>query len=110
MKLLFDHNLSPKLVTKLDDLFPESAHVFQIGLDREGDDVIWAFARENDFTLVTKDADFEALSVLMGSPPKVIWLRVGNCTTDTVERVMRWNFIAVQAFESDPNKGLLVLY
>ena len=39
MKLLFDQNLSPKLVHRLADLFPDSSHVQLVGLDRAGDDL-----------------------------------------------------------------------
>src|SRR5207248_1452461 len=55
MKLLFDQNLSPKLVNRLADLFPDSSHVQSVGLDCAGDDQIWEHARLNGFAVVTKD-------------------------------------------------------
>ena len=61
MKLLFDHNLSPSLVDRLVDLFPESDHVFHLGLDRVSDFEIRDYARRNAFAIVTKDADFSDL-------------------------------------------------
>jgi predicted nuclease of predicted toxin-antitoxin system len=74
MKLLFDENLSPKLVAALMDVFPDSAHVDRVGLSSSNDDIVWEYARQNDFTLVSKDSDFHEKSLLHGCPPKVIWI------------------------------------
>ena len=74
MKLLFDQNLSPKLPMRLADLFPGSQHVLELGLDAADDDDVWEEARQMGFTVVSKDEDYSHLSVLRGSPPKVIWL------------------------------------
>ena len=74
MKFLLDVNLSPKLAVELQDLFPGSTHVYRRGLGSR-DDLIWAFARDHEFTLLSKDADFYRSSMLHGAPPKVVWLR-----------------------------------
>jgi predicted nuclease of predicted toxin-antitoxin system len=66
MKLLFDQNLSPRLVTRLADLFPDSDHVYPLGLDQALDIEVWNYARDNDFILVSKDADFGEMSLLHG--------------------------------------------
>jgi predicted nuclease of predicted toxin-antitoxin system len=109
MKLLFDQNLSPKLVNRLADLFPGSIHVQSVGLDCASDDQIWEYARLNGFAIVTKDEDHNNLSVLRGSPPKVIWLQLGNCATAQVEAVFRAHFVDIEAFEKDLSTGTLVL-
>jgi predicted nuclease of predicted toxin-antitoxin system len=109
MKLLFDQNLSPRLVPRLADLFPDSSHVQSEGLDCADDDRVWEHARRNGFAIVTKDADFNNLSVMKGSPPKVIWLLLGNCTTNQVEAVLRARFADIEAFELDPSVGTLAL-
>jgi predicted nuclease of predicted toxin-antitoxin system len=109
MKLLLDQNLSPKLVNRLADLFPGSVHVQSAGLDSADDDQIWAYARNNGHAIVTKDEDYNNLSVLRGVPPKVIWLQLGNCTTGQVEAEFRSRFADIQAFENDPSVGTLVL-
>lgn len=70
--LLFDQNLSPRLVKRLADLYPDSTHVDTLGFGSSSDREIWDFARINDYVIVTKDADFGELSVLRGVPPKVI--------------------------------------
>ena len=72
MKLLFDQNLSPRLVHRLTDLYPDSSHVYLIGRDKAPDPRIWEYARDNGFIIVTRDADFSDLNVMLGYPPKVI--------------------------------------
>ena len=109
MRLLFDHNLSPGLVRRLIDLYPDSSHVFLVGLDRASDMAVWTYAQTNDYIIVTKDSDFSDVSVLRGFPPKVIWLRLGNCTTSDVERTLRRGYVAIDVFATDPTSGVLEL-
>ncbi|MFM7365330.1 MAG: DUF5615 family PIN-like protein [Cuspidothrix sp.] len=63
MKLLFDHNLSPRLVDKLAVIYPNSQHVFLLGLDQADDRILWEYAKQNEFIIVTRDADFNELSL-----------------------------------------------
>jgi predicted nuclease of predicted toxin-antitoxin system len=109
MKLLFDHNLSPKLVNRLSAEFPGSTHVSSEGLDQASDDEIWDFAKANGLTIVTKDADFGDMQLLRGFPPKVLWLQTGNCTTQYLEDLIRQEQLAIVAFESDPKLGTMTL-
>lgn len=109
MRLLFDQNLSPKLVNRLADLFPGASHVQLEGLDCAADDQVWEYARLNGFVIVTKDSDYNSLSVVRGSPPKIIWLLLGNSTTVQVEAAFRSRFDDIQAFENDPSVGTLAL-
>ena len=110
MKLLFDQNLSPRLAQQLDDVYPGSSHVSNLGLDRAIDLDVWNFARDNNFILVSKDADFSDLSTLIGFPPKVIWLRSGNCSTVTIESVLRSHCDTVESLVSDLSAGILALW
>ncbi len=107
MKLLFDQNLSPKLPARLADLHPDSDHVLNLGLDQASDEDVWDFAQTNGFTIVTKDTDYPNLVTHRGHPPKVLWLRIGNCTTRQVEDAIRADDTTVQAFATDPNAGVL---
>lgn len=109
MKLLFDENLAERLVRDLEDLYPGSAHVVSVGLGGAGDGVIWTRAGAEGFVLVTKDEDFHRLSVMWGPPPKVIWIRLGNCTTEDIARVLRARASDVEAFEKDGELALLEL-
>ncbi len=110
MKLLFDHNLSPKLVYRLADLFPNSNHVYQLELDRVEDRQIWQYAKINDFIIVTRDSDYNELMILLGFPPKTIWIRRGNCSTNEIENILRTHYINIQELTSTESLGLLTLY
>ena len=110
MKLLFDQNLSRKLVARLSDIYPTSSHVQFHDLGDKTDTEIWEFAKTNDFCIVTQDADFAERSRLYGSPPKVIWLRCGNAPTDRVESLLRSGVGAIQELLSDPNFHCLELH
>jgi predicted nuclease of predicted toxin-antitoxin system len=109
VKLLFDQNLAPALAERLKDLFPNSAHVVTVGLDTASDEQVWTYAKVNDFAIVTKDADYNNMSVVRGHPPKVLWLLIGNCTTSQVEAVLRNRATDILAFAQDPNLGTLAL-
>ena len=83
-KLLFDENLSFRLVELLAEPFPGSTHVNDAGLHGCPDGDVWTYAAVHGFVLVSKDNDFRQLSFLRGAPPKVVWLRVGNAPTKAV--------------------------
>jgi len=109
MRLLFDHNISPQLVHRLADLYPDSQHIFLLGLDRASDMTVWMYAQTNDYIIATKDSDFSDVSILRGFPPKVLWLRLGNCSTSDIERTLRNGNAAIDAFANDPTVGVLEL-
>ena len=84
MKLLFDQNISFRIVKKIETLFPYSNQVRQLGIENYSDNKIWKYAKDNDFSIVTFDADFFEISNLKGHPPKIIWLRTGNLATNNI--------------------------
>jgi len=108
--LLFDQNLSPRLIDLLNDLYPNSNHVSKVGLETALDKDVWNYARDNDYISVTKDADFSDLSSLYGFPPKVIWIRRGNCTTQDIADILRDKYDAIKSFSDDPENGILTLF
>lgn len=109
MKLLFDENLSPKLVSKLSALFPDSSHVAFEGLRGTADLQVWEFAKARGFVIVTTDADFYELVTTYGPPPKVIWLRSWDYPTAVAEQLLRSKAIRVSEFVQDIEQGLLIL-
>ena len=109
MKLLFDHNLSPRLVNLLADIYPESNHLYLMGLDQESDKNVWEVAKTQNYTIVTKDSDFNELLILKGFPPKIIWVRLGNCSTKAIESLLRNKYKDIIYFDEDPNVGILSL-
>lgn len=77
---------------------------------READDVIiWNYAAEHGFAIVTKDADFRQRSFLYGHPPKTIWLRLGNCSTKAIASLLRVRAAEIQEFLTDEREAFLSL-
>ncbi|MGY8825177.1 MAG: DUF5615 family PIN-like protein [Candidatus Latescibacterota bacterium] len=110
MKLLLDQNLSPKLIELLKELYPDSAHVSHIGLDQSVDREVWDYARTHRFIIVTKDADFGELSMLLDFPPYVIWIRRGNCSTRDIEHILRTYVESIQQLAHNTDNGVLMLF
>lgn len=109
MKLLFDENLSPKLVAALADVFLDSAHLDRVGLGSANDDIVWEYARQHGFTLVSKDSDFHEKSLLYGYPPKVIWIKRGNCANKQIEILLRNKAEQINAMINDSEAAFLIL-
>jgi len=109
VKLLFDENLSPRLVALLADVFPGSLHVRETGLKAAPDPDVWDFAKARGFAIISKDADFRQRSLLFGPPPKVIGLLVGNCPTASVETVVRSSAALIARFDEDAAAAFLEL-
>jgi len=110
MKLLLDQNLPPRLVRRLADLYPNSSHIMEVGLDRSLDKEVWNYARQHEYIIVTKDVDFSELSLVQGFPPKVIWIRRGNCSTHDIETILRKNLNSIKAMNEDASTGILELF
>jgi len=110
VKLLFDHNLSPRLIRRLAELYPDSNHVYLLGFDRADDQAVWELARREGYLIVTKDADFSDLCMLFGFPPKVIWIRRGNCKNKDIEAILRRHIDEIRALDADQFIGVLTLY
>jgi predicted nuclease of predicted toxin-antitoxin system len=109
VKLLLDENISDRIVPAITDLFPESTHVKATGLMRADDSAIAAWAMQGEFTIVSKDTDFYQRAVALGSPPKFIWLRVGNCTTATIIDLLRKHSAIICEFIAVETESVLVL-
>jgi predicted nuclease of predicted toxin-antitoxin system len=109
VKLLFDENLSTTLPHELRAEYPESAHVLTLGLGGTSDRVVWERAAVDGFVLVTKDQDFQRLSVLRGAPPKVIWVRLGNCATADIVRLLHFRRDQITAFVESSGTDFLAL-
>jgi len=109
MKLLFDENLSPKLPRILSLDFPESIHVRDCGLKGFPDEDVWEYARNNGFAIVSKDSDFYQRSLLYGHPPKLIWLRIGNCDRDTLVALIAKYKEQIYSLNSNASDSILVV-
>jgi predicted nuclease of predicted toxin-antitoxin system len=109
VKLLLDENLSSRLIEALSGLYPGSEHVHGCGLGGKEDDAVWNHAKANGFAIVSKDSDFAERSVLDSDPPKIIWMRTGNCSTAEIEVLLRSANQMIRNFiESDKETCLLL--
>lgn len=88
MKLLFDQNISFRIVKKIEIVFPNAQQVRRLRLENSSDSDIWEYAQKNDFTIVTFDSDFLDIATFRGFPPKIIWIRTGNMTTNYIAQIL----------------------
>ncbi len=109
MRLLFDEQLSDALPALLDDIFPGSLHVRALVGVGASDERVRELAIEHGCLLVSKDEDFHRLSVLRGAPPKVVWLRLGNCMTEAAAALLRRHKAALQSFADQDEATFLSL-
>jgi predicted nuclease of predicted toxin-antitoxin system len=109
VRLLFDANVSHKLVHALAGEYPGSAHVSGVGLRGAEDQQIWDHARAHDFILVSKDTDFRERSYVEGFPPKIIWLDVGNAGTLTIVTLLRSELERIERFATLAETSVLIL-
>ncbi len=109
MRLLIDHNLSPSLTSILQDIYPDSIHVYAVGLEESDDVVVWEYARTNGLLIVTKDADYLAIGARLGHPPKVVRIGLGNCPTATVADLLRDHHNELLRFYQDEHGAFIEL-
>jgi predicted nuclease of predicted toxin-antitoxin system len=101
MKLLFDQNISFRIISKLKDVFPDAKQVRELGLENSTDREIWEYAKSKDYSIVTFDADFYDMSNLYGHPPRIIWLRTGNRKTSDLAKLLTDRSVIIQEFLTD---------
>ncbi len=106
MKLLFDQNISFRLIKRIIDLFPDSKQVRELGLENSSVTEIFDFAKRHDFAIVTFDYDFCDLNIIKGFPPKIIWIRTGSTTIKNLEILLRQKSDLIKLFLSE-NYGCL---
>jgi predicted nuclease of predicted toxin-antitoxin system len=109
VKLLFDENLSPKLPRMLASEYPGSVNVREAGLRGAADSDLWDYARAHGFAIVSKDTDFRERSFVEGSPPKIIWLDVGNARTTVIADLLRKQRPRAEEFAKQEESSFLIL-
>jgi predicted nuclease of predicted toxin-antitoxin system len=102
VRLLFDQNISFRIISKIGINFPEAKQVKQLGIENYSDVEIWKFAKEKGYTIVTFDSDFYDLSNFKGFPPKIIWLRFGNTKTDFIANIINSRHSIIKNFINSP--------
>ena len=104
---MFDNNISHRVLPGIDKLFLNSTHVMLKNLDQVSDLEVWEFAKENNYTIVTKDSDFNDLVIFKGTPPKVIWLKIGNCRVSDIEKILKTNEQTIKVFLNEEDSAIL---
>jgi len=107
VKFLLDENLSPRLVNRLEELFPGLTHVRDVGLKQADDHTIWQWAKANQFAIITTDSDFVSLAHRLGWPPKVVHLPNCDFPLHVIEDQLRRSALRITEFEKDNKVGLL---
>jgi predicted nuclease of predicted toxin-antitoxin system len=109
MKILLDQNLSHRLCSKLRDIFPEITHTKDVSLESASDEEIWLYAKTNSCVIISKDSDFIEKAVIRKHPPKIIWIRAGNCSTNKIESLLRENLNSINYFFEDKENSILTI-
>ena len=109
MRFLFDQNISHRLVELLANIHPRSTHVRNVGLEEADDRTIWSYAIEEGYAIVSKDSDFPERVLVEGSPPKVVWIQLGNCSTSEIESLLLAHKADIEEFAADGDATLLTL-
>lgn len=107
MRLLFDQNISYRILKEILPYFPGAKQVREVGLEGKQDGEIWKWAKTNSYTIVSFDSDFVDLSLLLGFPPKVIWLRLGNSSTARIAKEFIEKEHEINDFLKNDNEGIL---
>lgn len=102
MRLLFDQNISFRVISKINIAFLDAKQVRQLGIENYSDIEIWKFTKEKEYTIVTFDGDFYDLSNFKGFPPKIIWLRFGNTKTDFIAKIINSRHLIIKDFINTP--------
>jgi len=110
VKLLLDENISRRIVPALQQEFPGTTQVALVGLDRTEDRTLWEFAKTGGFTIVSKDDDFFGLLSMLGYPPKVILLALGNCTNQQIIDALLRSRSEIEAMLANDDVGVVEVY
>ncbi len=78
LRFIVDAQLPPALAKALRDAGHDAEHVEDVGLRHAKDPPIWAYARDHQCILVTKDEDFVERYRRLDDGPTLLWLRIGN--------------------------------
>ena len=107
VKLLFDQNLSYRLVARLQNLYPDSMHIAALDMDTSSDKEVWQYAKKEGFSIVTKDSDFNDMATLYGFPPHIIWLRLGNSRIEAVQEVLEKHYEKICEILQENETGII---
>jgi len=102
VKILFDQNISFRLLKRIANNYPEAKQIRKLGLENSTDLQIWKYAKKNGYSIVSFDGDFFDLVNVNGHPPKVIWLRMGNTSIESIAKLFNNKVELIRDFLEDP--------
>jgi len=82
VNFLVDANLPPRLCTWLRDRHQQTTHLLDLHSLRLPDKQVWDLAITRNEIIFTKDTDFYERSLLLGQPPQVVLIALGNCNNN----------------------------
>ncbi|MDH5717666.1 MAG: DUF5615 family PIN-like protein [Spirochaetia bacterium] len=109
MKILIDENISIRIKEPLSKIFKEITHVRDINLQNVDDKIIWDYAKQHQYAIISKDSDFHHKSLLYGFPPKIIWITTGNCSTNEMIILINKKIETIKNFIEDTDSSILIL-
>ena len=108
-RLILDENMSETVALRITPLFGPVLHARAVLGNGASDDEIWRFARRENLVLVTRDGDFERMSMMYGPPPKVVWLGEHNIGNARLIESLLSRKPAIDRLVSDPAAAFLAL-
>ena len=103
MTVWLDAHLAPSLAPWMTGTFAEveAYSVSFLGLRDASDSEIWDRARTANAIVMTKDSDFPKRLAQVGPPPYVLYLRMGNTSSEALKRVLEVRLpVALALFQS----------
>jgi predicted nuclease of predicted toxin-antitoxin system len=106
MKLLIDMNLSPRWVDLLINADFEATHWSALGAYNASDSEIMAYAKANEYIVLTHDLDFSTiLAATHGEKPSVVQIRANDVNPDVIGKQV---IAALQQLSTDLDDGALL--
>jgi len=111
VKLLLDENLSWRMKKQLMPFFAEVVHVSELKIIQPANDItIWNYAKKNEFTIISKDDDFEKIVLLRKAPPKLIYLKTYNLDTKKLVDLILGNKDKIIEFVNSDENDIFEIY
>jgi predicted nuclease of predicted toxin-antitoxin system len=107
MKLLFDQNISHRILKNLPETYSGSSHIIAEGLINTSDFTICEYAKLHQFIIVTQDSDFNDIYLLKGFPPKILWFQTGNLRTNDLAIILKNQQNEIVNFHNNEELGCL---
>jgi predicted nuclease of predicted toxin-antitoxin system len=111
MKIIIDQNISFRIIPHINHLFTEVAHVRMLSWTDAPDILIFRNAKQNGFdAILTLDEDFDNIILENSPPPKILWLRVRNCSTSHLAQIIKNKIDIINDFLIDKELDCLEIF